>query len=62
VPSIDEFVNGFKFEVYSEGYGDEGIEDFCGWYEYTFGLDNWRDLDQLEAELRDGNVQALSLV
>jgi hypothetical protein len=57
IPTIDEFIDGFTFEVYSEGYFEDSIEDFCGWYEYTFGRDNWRDIDDIERELELGNIQ-----
>lgn len=35
-PTINEFVDGFEFEVYSEGYFEDSIEDFCGMYIYKF--------------------------
>ncbi len=57
VPDIFEFVKGFKYEVYSEGYWEDSIEDFCGWYEYTFGMNCWRDIEDIERELLNGNIQ-----
>ncbi len=48
IPDIYEFVEGFEFEVYSEGNDDECVEDFCGWYPYKMGYSNWRDLDELK--------------
>lgn len=57
IPSIDEFIEGFEFEVYSEGYYDDGIEDFCGWYTYIVGGNNWRDLDQIQEEIKRGNIR-----
>lgn len=57
IPTINEFVEGFEFEVYSEGYWDDSIEDFFGWYEYKFGYDNWRDIEEIERELELGNIQ-----
>ena len=57
IPTIDEFVDGFEFEVYSEGYGEDSVEDFCGWYKYKFGYNNWRDLDEIQIELDLGNIQ-----
>jgi hypothetical protein len=57
IPTIDEFVDGFEFEVWSDGYFIDSVEDFCGWYPYTFGLDNWRDIEDIEEELEAGNVQ-----
>jgi len=52
-----EFIDGFEFEVYSEGYWEDSIEDFCGWYEYKFGYNNWRDIDEIERELKLENIQ-----
>lgn len=58
IPEMEEFfVDGFRFEIYSEGYGDENLEDFAGWYEYTIGKDNWRDIEDLKNELKKGNVR-----
>jgi hypothetical protein len=57
VPNIKEFVKGFSYEVYSEGYYEDCIEDFCGWYQYTFGLDCWRDLEDIELNLLNGNIR-----
>ena len=57
VPTLDEFVDGFSFEVYSEGYSEESVEDFVGWYLYTMGENNWRDLDEIEDELKAGNIR-----
>lgn len=58
IPSIDEFKHGFKFEVFSEGYFDDSIEDIVGWYKYTYGVDSWRDLEEIERELEKGFVRA----
>ena len=60
IPTIDEFVDGFTYEVYSEGYFEDSVEDFCGWYTYTVGKNNWRDIEDIERELRLGNIQALA--
>ena len=57
IPTIDEFVQGFEFEVYSEGYSNEDIEDFCGWYCYKVGYNNWRDMGDIERELKLGNIR-----
>lgn len=57
VPDISEFVEGFEFEVYSEGYFEDGIEDICGWYKYTMGGNNWRDIEEIEQELKSGNIR-----
>lgn len=57
VPDISEFEEGFKYEVYSEGYWEDSIEDFCGWYEYTVGVSCWRHRDDIERELLNGNIQ-----
>jgi len=35
IPKIEEFVDGFTYEIYSEGYFEDSIEDYCGWYEYN---------------------------
>lgn len=56
-PSLDEFVDGFEFEIYSEGYFEDCVEDFCGWYPYKMGGNNWRDLEDLEEELLSGNIR-----
>ena len=61
VPTIDEFVDGFEFEVYSEGYWEDSVEDYCGWYEYKFGYNNWRDLGEIQRELDLGNIQCYVL-
>lgn len=57
VPKIEEFVYGFTYEVYSEGYFEDGVEDFCGWYTYTVGVDCWRDIEEIESELNIGNIR-----
>jgi len=57
IPSIDEFVDGFEFEVLSEGYFEDSVEDFWGWYKYKFGGNNWRDIEDIERELELGNIQ-----
>ena len=57
IPTIDEFVDGFEFEVYSEGCWEDSVEDFCGWYKYKFGYNNWRDIEDIERELQLGNIQ-----
>lgn len=57
IPSIEEFDDGFEYEIYSEGYFDDSIEDFCGWYSYTVGVDCWRDIEDIERELELGNIQ-----
>jgi hypothetical protein len=59
IPDISEFVAGFAFEVYSEGYFEDSIEDFFGWYRYVMGGNNWRDNYEIEAELRAGHIRAL---
>ena len=57
IPTIDEFVDEFEFEVYSEGYIPDSIEDLHGWYKYKFGYNNWRDLDEIQIELDLGNIR-----
>ena len=58
IPTIDEFVDGFEFEVYSEGLYEDSIEDFWGWYEYKFNKgDCWRDIDDIINELNNGNIR-----
>lgn len=58
IPDISEFVKGFKYEVYSEGYFEDSIEDFCGWYEYKFE-EGWctRDIENIEIELNNKCIQ-----
>lgn len=56
IPAIEEFVDGFTYEIYSEGWWEDSIEDFCGWYEYTVGKDCWRHIDQIKQELLEGNI------
>ena len=58
IPDLSEFVEGFAFEVYSEGYWEDSVEDFAGWYRYTMGRDNCRDMEEIRAELRKGNIRA----
>lgn len=57
VPTINEFVDGFEFEIYSEGYSEDSVEDFHGWYKYTYGQNNWRDIEEIEVKLHAGNVR-----
>lgn len=58
IPLITEFVTVFEYEVYSEGYFEDSVEDFCGWYIYKFeqGL-CWRTIEDIENELKAGNIQ-----
>jgi hypothetical protein len=56
IPDIGEFIGGFKFDVYSDGYLDS-VEDFCGWYSYTMGINNWRDIGEIKKELEWGNIR-----
>ena len=58
IPDISEFVKGFEFEVYSEGYWEDSIEDFCGWYTYKFE-EGWsfRDINDIKRELKNGCIQ-----
>lgn len=55
--SLDQLPTGTKFEVWSEGYYDDSIEDFCGWYVYTIGENNFRDDEQLKTEMKHGNIR-----
>jgi hypothetical protein len=57
IPRIEEFVDGFRFEVYSEGYFEDSIEDFCGWYPYVMGFSNWRDLGEIQVLLDAGYIR-----
>ena len=57
IPKIEEFIVGFEFEIYSEGYSDLDIEDSAGWYKYIYGKTNWRALEDLNNELADGNIR-----
>ena len=61
IPKIEEFVDGFNFEVHSDGYFEDSIESFWGWYKYKFGQDNWRDIEEIKEELKDGNIQCYVL-
>lgn len=58
-PRLEEFTTGFAYQVYSEGYHEDSIEDFCGWYSYNFqqGL-CFRDLEDIKRELNEGNIRA----
>lgn len=57
-PTLDEFIHGFVYEVYSEGYWEDSIEDFDGWYQYAFDKGFcWRDLEDIERELERGNIR-----
>lgn len=56
VPDISEFVDGFEYEIWSDGFDDGDLEDFCGWYTYKFGeFPNWRELDEIKQELLNNN-------
>lgn len=57
IPKIEEFIFGFVYEIYSNGFDDESVEDFCGWYIYTFGEDDWRDIEDIGRELKSGNIR-----
>lgn len=58
IPTLDEFEFGFEYQVYSEGIYEDSIEDFCGWYEYKFMIgDCFRDLEDIESELKNGNIR-----
>jgi len=58
IPKLEEFVKGFEYEVYSEGYFEDSIEDFCGWYKYKFQQGEcFRDIDDIEIELNNGSIQ-----
>lgn len=57
VPKLKQFVKGFEYEVYSEGYFEDGIEDLCGWYKYIFEVNDWRDLDDIKQDLKLNNIQ-----
>lgn len=57
IPSISEFIDGFEYEIYSEGYFEDSVEDFGGWYKYTIGKDCWRDLEDIENELLKNNIR-----
>ena len=57
IPKIEEFIDGFVYEIYSEGCFDENIEDFAGWYEYTMGKDNWRTIEEIAEQINLGNIR-----
>jgi len=58
IPIIEEFIKGFYYEVYSDGYFDDIIGDFCDWYGYEFlqGYD-WRDIDDIKECLDNGYIR-----
>lgn len=58
VPDIKEFIDGFEYEVHSEGYYIDSIEDYWGWYDYKYNIGTcWRDIDQIKRELKSGNIR-----
>ena len=57
VPGLHELVNGFSYEVWSEGYGEDYIEDDLNWYRYTVGEDSWRSFKSLKRKLEEGNIR-----
>lgn len=58
IPELSEFVDGFEYEVYSEGCFEDSIEDFFGWYTYRFNKGMcFRDIEDIERELENGNIQ-----
>jgi len=61
VPHIEEFVEGFTYEVYSktdlEYYSINSDEDLIGWHEYTIGRDCFRKLDEFNEELGRGFIR-----
>ena len=52
-PEIEEFHTGFEFEIWSDGYFEDDVEDIAGWYEYTFNVRCWRSLSDIEELLND---------
>lgn len=59
IPTLDEFVKGFEYEVDSDGLSDDSFEDFCGYYRYKFQEGAcFRDLDDIERELNQGSIRA----
>lgn len=58
IPDIKEFIKGFEYEVYSEGFYDDCIEDFEGWYRYKFkeGI-CWRTKEDIKRELKNGYIR-----
>jgi hypothetical protein len=54
-PTIDEFIEGFKFELYS--FYDDETDEIGGWYEYIFGNETWLDLQRITYELKIGNIR-----
>jgi hypothetical protein len=57
IPKIEEFKFGFTYEVYSEGFFDDSVEDVDGWYTYTIGENCWRDIEDIERDLERGNIR-----
>jgi len=62
IPTIEEFVDGFTYEVLSEGYWEDSVEDFWGWYTYTIGKNCWRDEYDYERELKNGNIRTFDII
>ncbi len=56
-PELSEFVDGFKYEIYSEGLDEDSIEGFCGWYSYIVGDTCWRDKEDIEREIDNIRVR-----
>lgn len=59
-PRLEEFVKGFVYEKYSEGYDFTSIEDFCGWCKYIFEVKDTGiciDLYDIKLELSKGNIR-----
>ena len=60
IPIIEEFVEGFRYEVFSEGKMIADIEDRCGWYTYQFKEGYcWRVLDDIKLDLINENIRVL---
>jgi len=61
IPTLSEFVEGFEYEVYSDGLFEDSIEDFFGWYRYKFQQGScFRDLDDIQLALLNGNIRTLA--
>lgn len=58
IPTIDEFVKGFVYELIIDGYYTDSLEDFYGFecYEIT-EPPTLHFLDEIKRELKLGNIQ-----
>ena len=59
-PELKEFVEGFEYQVYTEGHWEDSIEHISGWYPYSYNQGMcFRDLEDIERELNDGHIRVV---